>query len=95
TAHNSQSRSLEAGVVHLASCPSTAAAYVMLSKIKCDEGEPKGLAILGDIDPKRISTHAPEQVRAEEKRLKVLEKRTPRRARDTLSWYTELTGEEF
>jgi hypothetical protein len=95
TAHNSQSRSLDAGVVHLASCTSTAAAYVMLSRIKCDEGEPKGLAILGDIDPKRISSHAPEQVRAEEKRLKALAKQTLRRAKDTLSWYTELTGEQF
>jgi hypothetical protein len=95
TAHNSQSRSLEAGVVHLSSCTSTAAAYVMLSRIKCDEGEPKGLAILGNIDPKRISTHAPEEVRAEEKRLQSLAKQTLRRARDLLSWYTELTGEQF
>lgn len=95
TAHNSQSRSLDAGVIHLSSCTSTAAAYVMLSRIKCDEGEPRGLAILGYIDPKRISTRAPQEVRDEEKRLKGLAKQTRRRARDLLSWYTELTGESF
>ncbi|KAJ7281280.1 hypothetical protein C8J57DRAFT_1219176 [Mycena rebaudengoi] len=57
----------------------------MLSWIKCDEGEPKGLAILGNIDPKRISTHAPEEVRDEEKRLKYLAKQTLQRAGDPLT----------
>lgn len=68
---------------------------MMLSRIKCDEGEPKGLAILGNIDPKRISTHAPEEVRDEEKRLKYLAKQTLQRAGDLLSWYTDLTEEQF
>ena len=95
TAHNSQSRSLDAAVVNLASCTTTAAAYVMLSRIKCDEDGPKGLAILGDIDPKHISGHAPEQVRAEGRRLKALAKQPLRRAKDTLSWYTDLTRETF
>jgi hypothetical protein len=67
----------------------------MLSRIKCDEGKPRGLAILGSVDPKRILTHGPEEVRAEETRLKSLAKQTLRHARDLLSWCTELTGEEF
>jgi hypothetical protein len=67
----------------------------MLSRIKCDEGGPKGLAILGEINPKRMSTHAPEEVRAKEKRLKALARQTLLRAKDTLSWYIDLMGKQF
>jgi hypothetical protein len=56
---------------------------------------PKGLAILGEINPKWISTHAPEEVGAEEKRLKALARQTLLRAKDILSWYIDLTGEQF
>ncbi|KAJ7359401.1 hypothetical protein DFH08DRAFT_613338, partial [Mycena albidolilacea] len=72
TAHNSQSRSLDAATIHLESCVTIAASYVMLSRIKCGEHELDGLAILGQIHAKNISTHAPEEVRDEEKQLKRL-----------------------
>ncbi|KAJ6501698.1 hypothetical protein C8R47DRAFT_958144, partial [Mycena vitilis] len=76
TAHNSQSRSLNAAAIHLESCLTIAASYVMLSRIRCGENELDGLAILGNIDAKKISTHAPQEVRNEEKRLKELAKGT-------------------
>jgi hypothetical protein len=95
TAHNSQSRSLDAATIHLESCVTIAASYVMLSRIKCGEHELDGLAILGQIHAKNISTHAPEEVRDEEKRLKRLAVNTLVRAKDTLGWYIDLTGDSF
>lgn len=95
TAHNSQSRSLDAAVLHISSCSNAASAYVMLSRIKCDENGPIGLAILGHIDAKRIATRAPQEVREEEKRLKTLAKQTLERAKGVLNWYTASTGEHF
>jgi hypothetical protein len=67
----------------------------MLSRIKCGEHELDGLAILGQIHAKNISTHAPEEVRDEEKRLKRLAVNTLVRAKDTLGWYIDLTGDSF
>ncbi|KAJ6498551.1 hypothetical protein C8R47DRAFT_920756, partial [Mycena vitilis] len=72
TAHNSQSRSLNAAAIHLESCATIAASYVMLSRIRCGENELHGLAILGDISPKNIQNHAPQEVRNEEIRLNAL-----------------------
>lgn len=95
TSHNSQSRSLEAAVVHLESCPTAAAAYVMLSRIKCGEEQPELLGILGDVEANMITRHAPEEARREEKRLKKLARSTLKLAKETLSWYTDLTGETF
>ncbi|KAJ7503825.1 hypothetical protein B0H11DRAFT_1710688, partial [Mycena galericulata] len=71
TAHNSQSRSLNAAIIHLESCATISASYVMLSRIKCGEDDLRGLAILGNIN-KNIRTHAPQEVRNEESRLKDL-----------------------
>ncbi|KAJ7164353.1 hypothetical protein C8R46DRAFT_835547, partial [Mycena filopes] len=72
TAHNSQSRSLDAATIHLESCTTIAASYVMLSRIKCSENELAGLAILGEVNAKNIQNHAPQEVREEEKRLQHL-----------------------
>jgi hypothetical protein len=93
TSHNSQSRSLNSAVIHLDSCKSTASAYVMLSRIKCGLEQPMGLRILGKLDPAKISNRAKKDVRDEEKRLKVLDTQTLKRARDILKWYTELGNE--
>ncbi|KAJ7147797.1 hypothetical protein C8R43DRAFT_889418 [Mycena crocata] len=95
TAHNSQSRSLNAAIIHLESSASTVASYVMLSRIKCDEFSPQGLAILGEINSKNISTHAPEEVRKEESRLCKLAASTMERAKENLDWYLELAGDSF
>jgi hypothetical protein len=95
TAHNSQSRSLNAAAIHLDSSRSIACSYVMLSRIKCGLEDPKGLAILGDIKPGKILNHAPAEVREEEKRLRRLAKKTLAAAKVTLRWYTDLTGESL
>ncbi|KAJ7838554.1 hypothetical protein B0H13DRAFT_1650691, partial [Mycena leptocephala] len=95
TAHNSQSRSLDAATIHLESCVTIAASYVMLSRIKCGEDELDGLAILGNINAKNIATHAPQEVRNEEERLKKLAITTLERAKEDLHWYLELTGDSF
>ncbi|KAJ7602877.1 hypothetical protein DFH06DRAFT_1008679 [Mycena polygramma] len=95
TAHNSQSRSLNAAAIHLESCVTIAASYVMLSRIKCTENELHGLAILGEIKPKNIETHAPQEVRNEELRLKNLASSTLERAKFDLKWYLDLTGDNF
>ncbi len=92
TVHNSQCRSLNAGIVHLKSSVSIAALYVMLSRIKCDEHGPKGLAILGEVHMQDIHNHAPEEVRNEEKRLKKLAKVMSTEAKIILEWYTHATG---
>ncbi|KAJ7654059.1 hypothetical protein DFH06DRAFT_993846 [Mycena polygramma] len=95
TAHNSQSRSLDAAAIHLESCVTIAASYVMLSRIKCGEDELRGLAILGNINPKNINNHAPQEVRNEESRLQRLADATLRAAKDDLKWYLDLTGDSF
>ncbi|KAJ7166288.1 hypothetical protein C8R43DRAFT_878046, partial [Mycena crocata] len=95
TAHNSQSRSLDAAIIHLESSASSAASYVMLSRIKCNESNPKGLAILGEINSKNIATHAAEEVRKEESRLLKLAASTLERAKESLDWYLESTGDSF
>jgi hypothetical protein len=95
TAHNSQSRSLNAATIHLESCATIAASYVMLSRIKCDEDELRGLAILGNINAKNIQNHVPQEVRNEESRLKDLAAATLERAKDDLKWYLDLTGDCF
>ena len=92
TVHNSQSRSLNAAIVHLESSRNTASSYVMLSRIKCGVEGPTGLRILGDITANHISTHSPQEVREEERRLKELSERTIDNTTIDLSWYTE-TGE--
>ncbi|KAJ7595153.1 hypothetical protein C8J56DRAFT_762472, partial [Mycena floridula] len=63
TSHNSQGRSLNAATIHLDSCISIASAYVMLSRVKCGLEAPKGPAMIGDIKPGKIQSHAPQQVR--------------------------------
>jgi hypothetical protein len=95
TAHNSQSRSLNAATIHLESCVSIAASYVMLSRIKCGADELNGLAILGKVNAKNIQDHAPQEVREEEKRLRQLAVGTLERAKVTLSWYLEVTKDSF
>ncbi|KAJ7711764.1 hypothetical protein B0H16DRAFT_1235628, partial [Mycena metata] len=65
TAHNSQSRSLNAATIHLESCATIAASYVMLSRIRCGEDELTGLAILGSVPAQKIQNHAPQEVRNE------------------------------
>ncbi|KAJ7599682.1 hypothetical protein C8J56DRAFT_769025, partial [Mycena floridula] len=95
TAHNSQSRSLNSVTIHLDSSKSIATSYVMLSRVKCGAGDPSGLAILGDIKASKIQNHAPQEVRDEEKCLKVLAEATLHHAKVTLAWYTELTGESL
>ncbi|KAJ6490799.1 hypothetical protein C8R47DRAFT_977299 [Mycena vitilis] len=95
TAHNSQSRSLNAAAIHLESCVTIAASYVMLSRIKCGKDELNGLAILGNIHAKNIATHAPQEVRNEETRLKGLAKATLEKAKEDLHWYLKLTGDRF
>ncbi|KAJ7581707.1 hypothetical protein C8J56DRAFT_793345, partial [Mycena floridula] len=93
--HNSQGRSLGAATVHLESCTSIAAAYVMLSRIKCGTERPRGLAILGDVSAGKIYSHAPQEVRDEEKRLRRLARKTLNEAKESLRWYSELTGENW
>jgi hypothetical protein len=51
-AHNSQSQLLNAATIHLESCATIAASYVMLSGIKCSKDELRSLAILGNINSK-------------------------------------------
>ena len=94
TVHNSQSQSLRAATIHLESSVSSAASYVMLSRIQCGAEGPVGLRILGEVSAKQISTHASQEVRDEEKRLLALSERTIKEAVHTLSWYTR-TGEEL
>ena len=95
TAHNSQSRSLNAATIHLESCTTIAASYVMLSRIKCGEDELRGLAILGEVKATNIDKHAPQEVRNEEARLKDLAAATLDRAKVGLRWYLDLTGDTF
>ncbi|KAJ7508324.1 hypothetical protein B0H11DRAFT_1704527, partial [Mycena galericulata] len=95
TAHNSQSRSLNAAIIYLESCAMIAASYIMLSRIKCGEDDLRGLAILGNINEKNIQTHAPQEVRNEESRLKDLAAATLERAKNDLKWYLDLTGDGF
>ncbi|KAJ6472602.1 hypothetical protein C8R45DRAFT_835854 [Mycena sanguinolenta] len=95
TAHNSQSRSLNAATIHLESCMSIAASYVMLSRIKCGDNELDGLAILGQVKAKNIENYAAQEVRNEEKRLKKLAQATLERTKETLEWYLDLTKDSF
>ncbi|KAJ7161274.1 hypothetical protein C8R43DRAFT_947522 [Mycena crocata] len=95
TAHNSQSCSLNAATIHLESCASIAASYVMLSRIKCGENDLNGLAILGNVNAKNINNHAPEEVRTEEKCLKQLAASTLVCAKEDIRWYIDLTGDSF
>ncbi|KAJ7061707.1 hypothetical protein C8F01DRAFT_987198 [Mycena amicta] len=95
TAHNSQSRSLNAAMIHLESSANISTSYVMLSRIRCPEHELRGLAIVGDVSPKKIQNHASEEARQEEVRLKQLAKRTLEKAKETLSCYLDLTGDSF
>lgn len=94
TVHNSQSRSLNPAIIHLESSRTTAASYVMLSRIKCGVEGPTGLRILGDISANHISMHAPQEVRQEEKRLMEMSERTIANASTELAWYIA-TGEEL
>lgn len=95
TSHNSQSRSLIAATIHLESCATIAASYVMLSRIKCGGDELAGLAILGEVTAAKIQNHAPQEVRNEETRLKHLASATLERAKEDLKWYLDLTGDVF
>ncbi|KAJ7122718.1 hypothetical protein C8R46DRAFT_816582, partial [Mycena filopes] len=65
TAHNSQSRSLDAATIHLESCTTIASSYVMLSRVKCGETKLTGLGILGEVNARNIQNHAPQEVRDE------------------------------
>ncbi|KAJ7429384.1 hypothetical protein B0H11DRAFT_1111837 [Mycena galericulata] len=95
TAHNSQSRSLNAAIIDLESCATIAASYVILSRIKCGEDDLRGLAILRNINEKNIRSHAPQEVRNEESRLKDLAAATLERAKNNLKWYLDLTRDSF
>jgi hypothetical protein len=95
TAHNSQSRSLNAATIHLESSASAAASYVMLSRLKCDERTLPRLAILGEVNVKDITNHAPQEVRNEEKRLKKLAAKTLEQAKQDLDWYLKSTGDNL
>jgi hypothetical protein len=66
----------------------------MVSRIKCGEDELDGVAILGNTNAKNIATHAPQEVRNEE-RLKKLAISTLEWAKECLHWYLELPGDSF
>ncbi|KIJ25643.1 hypothetical protein M422DRAFT_119911, partial [Sphaerobolus stellatus SS14] len=61
TAHNSQGRSLNAGCIDFACCPTIACAYVMLSQLCTLDG----LSILRPFSFQKICKHAPQEVRNE------------------------------
>ncbi|KAJ7443651.1 hypothetical protein B0H11DRAFT_1931539 [Mycena galericulata] len=65
------------------------------TRIKCGEDDLRGHAILGNINEKNIRTHAPQEVRKEESRLKDLSAATLERAKNDLKWYLDLTRDGF
>jgi hypothetical protein len=83
TAHNSQGCSLDAACIDLATCRSTAAAYVMLSRLRSLDG----LCILRPFPESKITTHVSQEVRDELRRLDGASEHTEKRARDKLAWY--------
>ena len=86
TAHNAQGRSLDTACLDLESTRSTAAAYVMLSRLRSTAG----LAILRPFDFKRISTHIMPDLRRELTRLDDLAAETKMTMQSELSWYYSL-----
>jgi hypothetical protein len=67
----------------------------MLSRLKCDERTLPRLAILGEVNVKDITNHAPQEVRNEEKRLKKLAAKTLEQAKQDLDWYLKSTGDNL
>ena len=52
------------------------------------------MRILGNVKKSDITRHAAEEVRAEERRLQELSRKTEAYAKEHLAWYTK-TGEEL
>ncbi len=72
TAHKSQGKTLLSAIVDLQSCPSTEAAYVMLSRVKKSEN----IRILRPFQKNKISTRSSEDLRKELRRLQYLHEHT-------------------
>ncbi len=72
TAHKSQGSTLPAAILDLESCPTTEAAYVMLSRVKDSDH----IRILRPFHKKKISTRISEDLRNEFKRLDFLDAST-------------------
>ena len=88
TAHNAQGRSLSYACIDLESARSTAAAYVMLSRLRTTAG----LAILRPFSFEKISNHIREDLRKELARLDELDRETKESTKGELAWYYNLVA---